>query len=337
MPPLLVCDEDTFQAAVPLLAGTGAGGLGWWRARLSSLRDTPGAERLREIHRKQVVENALKEGLAVRIITALRNAGVEPILVKGWAISRLYPEPGLRPTGDVDLLIPPEQVDTAYEAVEEWESGRMTFDLQYQDYRKLRDRTLEDLYRRSTLVPLEGATVRVLGPEDHLALVCLHFLRHGAYRPLWLCDVALLVERAGPDFDWDVCLGTDQVLRSWLTGVIGLAHALLGADVEHVPDRCVERLPSWLAPSVLKEWRRPFATQHPDLHEPLRRVLRHPRDLPAAIRERWWGPIRTSIWADIPFNESSRLPAQVKYFAGRVGAYSARPFLRSTARGGEIP
>jgi len=29
--------------------------------------------------------------------------GVEPILGKGWAIARLYPERGMRPYGDIDL------------------------------------------------------------------------------------------------------------------------------------------------------------------------------------------------------------------------------------------
>jgi hypothetical protein len=330
----LGCSQDALAAAAPVLIGTRAGGLGWWRARASPLRDAPGAALLRETHRKQVVENALKEGLAVRIITALRDTGVEPILVKGWAVARLYPELGLRPSGDVDLIIPPGQEKAAFAAVEGWESAQTPFDLQYQDYPKLRDRTLDDLYRRSVLVPLEGTNVRILSPEDHLALISVHFLRHGAFRALSLCDIALCVEQAGPDFDWDVCLGHDPLVRNWLTCAIGLAHALLGAEIDHVPDACT--LPSWLVPAVLKEWQRPFATQHPDVHEPLSRVVRHPRDLPNALRDRWWGPIRASIWANQPFDESSRLPAQIRRFAGRTAAYGARPFARLTRTHGEI-
>ena len=31
-------------------------------------------------------------------------------------------------------------------------------------------------------------------------------VRHGLWRPLWLVDVALLVESLPPGFDWDACL-----------------------------------------------------------------------------------------------------------------------------------
>ncbi len=47
---------------------------------------------------------------------------------------------------------------------------------------------------RSQLVNLDGVDVRVPGLEDHLGILCLHLLHHGAFRPLWLCDIAAALE-----------------------------------------------------------------------------------------------------------------------------------------------
>jgi hypothetical protein len=50
-------------------------------------------------------------------------------------------------------------------------------------------------------VELNGAKIRILGAEDHLRLLCLHLLKHGAWRPLWLCDVAAALESRPSSFD----------------------------------------------------------------------------------------------------------------------------------------
>ena len=41
--------------------------------------------------------------LAVRPLT---EAGLEPLVFKGPAVAARYPEPGLRPMDDIDLLLP---------------------------------------------------------------------------------------------------------------------------------------------------------------------------------------------------------------------------------------
>ena len=48
-----------------------------------------------------------------------------------------------------------------------------------QAFSLLDDRRLEELYERSELVALGDVDVRILGPEDHLRLICLHMLAHG--------------------------------------------------------------------------------------------------------------------------------------------------------------
>ena len=54
--------------------------------------------------------NQIRTGLLSKIITACEKAGVQLILLKGAALFHLvYPEPGLRPMRDLDLLIHPSQ------------------------------------------------------------------------------------------------------------------------------------------------------------------------------------------------------------------------------------
>ena len=45
--------------------------------------------------------------------------GLQPILIKGWAAARLYPETGLRPYGDIDVCVRPDQLAAAKKLLHE--------------------------------------------------------------------------------------------------------------------------------------------------------------------------------------------------------------------------
>jgi hypothetical protein len=47
----------------------------------------------------------------------LAAAGLEPLVIKGAALAHRYPDPGLRPMDDVDLVLPPHQIDAGAEAL----------------------------------------------------------------------------------------------------------------------------------------------------------------------------------------------------------------------------
>src|SRR5690349_9636225 len=93
----------------PLLLDTGAAALGWRRLRPTPLAGLRAAHRFREFYRSHGLQAALHERSVAGLVGHLRSVGVEPLLAKGWAVARLYPEPGLRPFGDIDLCVPPEQ------------------------------------------------------------------------------------------------------------------------------------------------------------------------------------------------------------------------------------
>ena len=200
------------------------------------------------------LEACMHEQSIAEAFDRCRAAGVEPLLAKGWAVARLYPEPGLRPYGDIDLFVRPEEYATAETALAGFRPRRLLLDLQ-RGFPDLADHPLQEVFAHSQVSECGGVQVRTVGPEDQLRHLCVHLLRHGAWRPLWLCDVAAAVESADVDFDWDYCLRGRRQRTQAVVCAVGLAHQLLGARIEHTPlaDRA-RRLPRWLVPAVLRQW-----------------------------------------------------------------------------------
>ncbi|HEX3230888.1 MAG TPA: hypothetical protein VHQ95_18060, partial [Pyrinomonadaceae bacterium] len=122
-------------------------------------------------------------------------------------------------------------------------------------------------------------------------------LKHGAWRPLWLCDLAVLLESSS-NFDWNLCLGKNSRHQTWILAATGLAQTLLNASTN---DREIaaraERVPVWLKQQVLKQWETPFADrQSPFSHRaPISFYLRRPRGLLGDLARRWPNPIVATI------------------------------------------
>ena len=65
---------------------------------------------------------------------------MKPLLAKGWAVARLYPEPGLRPYGDTDLYLRSEEYDAAVTALRNPDTLRGPVDL-HRGFPELDDRS----------------------------------------------------------------------------------------------------------------------------------------------------------------------------------------------------
>ena len=333
--------ESRFEAGelariTPALVGSGAAALAWWKIRCSPLREHDAAETLRQSYRRQTLQVALQEREIEHVFSLLRSAGVEPVLLKGWAAAGLYPERGLRPPGDIDLCVRPGQRGAARAAL--WGPGRRgtaVTDLAHDAHALACAGGWDALYARSRLLGLNGSKVRVLGPEDQLRFLCLHLLRHSAYRPLWLCDVAAALESLPADFDWDVALGGDALTRNRVACVLDLARLLLGARREDLPaEVTATRAPSWLVREVLQQWERPCTTDHAP-RELMSASLRRPSRALPAILARWPDPIRAAVGLQLPFDDGPRLPGQLAFYLVCSAAFLTRPLRRARPRGDE--
>jgi len=318
--------EEELANIVPLLTGSGASALAWARIRDSHLRDSATAVELQQAHRLHAVHAAAFEEDITTVFTLLQNAGVEPILAKGWAVARLYPDTSLRPYGDIDLYVRPGQYQSATRALASAEGKRFVVDL-HDRFDSSDGSSIDDLYQRSQLVSLGDARVRVPSHEDHLRILCLHFLRHGAFRPLWLCDIAVAVETRAADFDWKICLGKNARRADWIACSIGLAHRLLGANIDDTPvANRAKTLPVWLISNVLKQWETPYSMSQPPVSyaAPMSKYLRDPRGLLADLRRRWPNAIEATVYTGGPFNELPRWPFQIGECIIRAAKFLAR-------------
>lgn len=265
---------------------------------------------------RQALDAQLQERKIEKILLLLHSHGIEPLLLKGWDCARLYPEPGLRLLGDVDLLVQPEQaaaisslLSVPVDSAEGHELDIKTRLL------PLYGLSVDRVMRGARRVPLRDSWARVPGEEDLLRLLCLHFLRHGAWRPLWLCDIAAALEARSSNFDWALCLGSDTLRIQYIVCALGLAHRLLGARISGTPiEERARRLPGWLLPAVLKQWETPMLIQH-TARPLLASVPRVPGSLLHALRLRWPNPVEATIAAHMPLGVHP-LPAQSAFFAG---------------------
>jgi len=319
-PPVpLSISSGSLRKIAPLLLDKGAGALTWRQIKHSNLSDIEGAEEIHQSYRLHTLQAAIKELEIAQVFSFLRLQGLEPLMGKGWVIARQYPELGLRPYGDIDLYVRPEQHSAFVSALQKPEAQGWNIDLHRGA--ELDDREFDQLYAHSQLVRLGEAEVRTFGPEDHLRLLCLHMLREGALRPLWLCDIAIALDALPPDFDWDYFLSGNQRRSDWAACAIGLAHQLLGARVEGSPvaARAVN-LPRWLVPVVLRQWGKGKVTK--GRRAPMAGYLRHPSGALKSLWERWPNAIEATVGVKGPFNNWPRLPFQIGECVMRTAGFA---------------
>jgi hypothetical protein len=308
--PLSISPDEVHQIASLLLV-TGTAALAWRQMQPCEVISSWALAYFKEAYRKHTIEAAVHEVNIRDAFRRLRAANIEPILFKGWALARLYPEEGLRPYGDLDLWMRAQDLDRFNDVL--MTSGEPGYCVEphvsfYPQYA----RSFAEIMDRSQLVPLTDTQVRVPGDEDHLRFICLHFLYHGGWRPLWLCDIALMAEAARTGFDWDLCLRGDRKHADWIACAIGVAHELLGADVSGTPvEKRVRTLPGWLIPAVLKQWEKGGGMSFAEnLSFSLPRRLLNPRALVRALRDHWRNPVQASVEMNAWFNDTPRLPLQ---------------------------
>lgn len=184
-----------------------------------------------------------------------REKGIEPVLIKGWAIARSYPPDKPRYCGDIDLAVSAADFSNAKTLHSTEEVKQLNIDL-HNGVRHLDLLSWDELFRRSDIVMLNETEIRILAPEDHLRLLCVHWLNDGGAYKEKLWDIYYAVQNRPANFDWDRCLNAvTKTRRKWIICAIGLANRYLGLPIDDLPfSKEAKQIPGWVIKSVEKEW-----------------------------------------------------------------------------------
>ncbi len=272
--------------------------------------------------RLKVAEKELAE-----VWTTYESAGLHPILIKGWAAAQYYPDPSTRHLGDIDLAFPADEYRTAEALQKEHQLYRTDL---HSELRHLDLESWNALFERSVAVPCGDVPIRVLAPEDHLRVICVHWLNDGgAYRER-LLDIAFLIQTCGDDIDWDLCLApVTATRRRWIVTAVGLAKRYAETGPWTVPFAGeFEMIPEWVYAAVEKEWASGIRLM------PLHAVLNDPVQLFRQIRKRIPpNPLQATIELEREIDGRSRVGIQLKNMFRRIRPSMARvgPALKRLA------
>jgi hypothetical protein len=318
-PPPVDFSEEELVRVLPLLLRSGAGPLAWWKIRHSPLAETEAGSELRQAFRHHTLRAATREPAIATALEALRGHGVRPLLMKGWAAARLYPSRGLRPYGDIDLYVSPAVLPAALDALAQRPEPYCAVEVHAWPEEWLGSRLAAEA--RAEQAEVAGAEVLIPCREDHLRLLALHLVKHGAWRPLWLCDLAAALEGDGESLDWSRVLGSAHPEADWIAATLQLAHVLLGARLPGaLPAAARKHLPRWLARAVLRHW---STGSGPSRRATASSTLAERGASAGAwagmMRSHWRDPVRASYELGVPFNKVPRAPLQLAATARRLG------------------
>jgi hypothetical protein len=271
------------------------------------------------IERWNELQSKAQQHNIIDAFRSFRENDIEPILIKGWAAARKYPPGVLRRPGDVDLAVSPDQYERARELLLGPELKKCNIDL-HNGLRRLDSVPWNDLFEHSYMVELDGDLIRVLSDEDHLRLLCTHWLVDGGGYKDKLWDIYYAVENRSADFDWERCLdAAGPVRRGWVVCGIMAAHHFLGLDIADLPMRDNERnLPKWVTRTIEREWKMSYRL------EPVLTSTHDNRLLLSQITRRIPpNPIRCTIEAEGDIYGNKRFLYQLSTMSRR-----AKPFVK---------
>ena len=247
--------DDASRDLLPLLAAN---------LERCGLRD-PVTEQLTAVRERIASSNRILFDAGRRLLLALREAGIETMLLKGGALAEaFYRDPSLRSMGDLDVLVPTAQAQRALDVLRGagWApktaitpgfiraqhatdivtgDGSVRCDLHWHVYWECcQPDADEELWAASVSLDFAGVPTRMLGPADQLLHLCVHGSRR-ARRPTlrWIPDAFYVLRTGG--IDWSRLLAQAERRRFVLRAGTMLAY-LRDAFTAPVPGQALARL-----------------------------------------------------------------------------------------------
>ena len=225
---------------------------------------------LRENYQTNLHKSLFLSGELIRILEKLSSSGIEVIPYKGLALAEIvYGDIALRQSGDIDLLIRPQDfarvrdcvrelgytphftlsrseedayLKSGYECAFDGTAGRNLLEVQWAIQPRFYavDIEMEELFQRAVPGTVAGYETKTLCPEDLFLILAIHAAKHLWGRLIWTCDLARLSR--SPTLNWKRIaaqasdLGVVRILRVSLK----LAEDLLNSPI---PDEANALLP----------------------------------------------------------------------------------------------
>lgn len=244
--------------------------------------------------------NLYLTGELLRLLKLFQDAEIRALPFKGPVLAvAAYGNPSLRHFGDLDILMPREDilkakdilVSQGYHAkLDLTASEEASYLRSHHDYKFIRanDRVVveiqwgvtqwsfafpldfDDVWERREEVSLAGVTTLNLSSEDSLLILCVHGAKHRWEQLRWICDIAELIITHRQRIDWERLIGHARVLggeRMLLLGLF-LAHDLLDADLPEYPlkrvhdDPQIKFLTNHVCEGLLGDPSRPVRLHH---------------------------------------------------------------------------
>lgn len=251
--------------------------------------------------------------MAGRAFELFREAGIEPILIKGPAAGIYYPKDDPRNSIDLDLAVSDAEFDRALALSRSSAAAGLAIDV-HKALRHLDTKPWDDVFEDSQMVPMGGVDVRIPKHEDHLRILAVHWLNDGASDRDRLWDIFYIAQNRFAPLDWDSVFSPVTPNRQrWIACTIGLAHRYLQLDISSIPSKYrVADLPRWLTAFVEKEWERKVITR------PLHTNLKDPSEFIEQLKAR----LRMNpVWATVHMEGSLDAPIRAHY---RIGSAVSR-------------
>lgn len=256
----------------------------------------------------KVYEKELQENFK-----CLTDAGFEVIAIKGWAAALAYPEPFERQSVDFDLMVEPTVYGDALEVLRKIRQEvslpkNYPVDL-HAGARRHDTLSFADLLAESLVVKCGQTNIRIPRPEDHLRILCVHWLTDGGAHREKLLDIYYAVKNRKNDFDWERLLGVvSPTRRRWITCTIGLAHKYLGLEIRDTPIAPeAVAIPDWICRTVEREWASRVRLQ------PLPNFFRRRGEFIEQVGKRLPpNPIHATVQSEGEFDDGSRIKYQLK-------------------------
>jgi hypothetical protein len=219
-------------------------------------------DEMRQIFLLSVVRSLHMERQLQEIIEAFKEQSVRVLVLRGPALAfSLYPDPAMRPSSDLDLLVMPEQVIQArgilkslgyaclakrFEVARDFfreeclihqedPGNKFPVDLHWVHwelhpfFKGSEEVAIEDLFQRAWQVDTPTLTFETLNPVDYLIHSAIHLvmIHKNEMRLSWIYDTALLARHLQVDDDWETLQERSVTWRARLP----LEHCLKLAQV----------------------------------------------------------------------------------------------------------